>query len=201
MIDWLKSLPKTMFVALVLGAGVLFIVLQDPPHGICDARMTAFKAANVGFMDKDPATPLRTRRYERLLDICKQTNNVGGCFELFQKLREMVKAARLTGTECYAKLGNISEFEGILKESLDLMVKIAWGSQPPATPALKTGWLDAADLNLFCELKSLMTDVYGKDAWTGFMEPYFKSLPQANTLPRQETWGRMIFSLNCQAYL
>jgi hypothetical protein len=200
MIEWLKSLPKTIFVALVLGVGVLFIVFSDPPRTICDARMKAFDEGAKGFLTVDPVKK-REARFGKLLDICKKTNSVGGCYELFQNLRETVKATRLVGADCYSKLASRGEVKNAIQQSLDFMVRSAWGAEPPTTPALKAGWLDASDINLFCQLKTLMMDLYGENSWNGFIEGYFKELPKAQSLERTDAWQKMLFSVNCASYL
>lgn len=202
LIEWLKSLPKTMFVAIVLAAGVLFIVLSDPPRTICDSQMKHFKELSKDFLFLDPAKPIKKEtRYAKLLETCRSTNSPGGCLQLFGNLKSMLKDVNTFSPECYGKLSSMSEFTGALWGSLDLMVKMAWGAAGPKSAFEKTGWFDSADLNLYCSMKKVAIDVYGQSRWDGFVSEYLNSLPQAATLGRNEAWARMLLSVSCSAYL
>lgn len=202
MIEWLKSLPKTMFVAIVLAAGVLFIVLSDPPRTICDSQMKHFKELSKDFLFLDPAKPIKKEtRYAKLLETCRSTNSPGGCLQLFGNLKSMLKDANTFSPECYGKLSSMGEFTGALWGSLDLMAKLAWGASGPKSAFEKTGWFDSADLNLYCSMKKVAIDVYGQSRWDSFIGEYLNSLPQAATLGRNEAWARMLFSVSCSAYL
>jgi hypothetical protein len=202
MIEWLKSLPKTIFVAIVLTAGVLFIVLSDPPHTVCDSQVEAFNEATKDFLALDSAKANKKQtRFARLVETCKATNSPGGCYELFMNVKSLLRDSRTVSPECNGKLASHDGYTKAIWESLDLMVKIAWGEKPPQTPALKVGWFDPSDLNLFCLLKDVAINVYSQDRWNSFVEGYFTSLPAVSTLPRNDVWQRMLLSLNCSSYL
>ena len=202
MIEWLKSLPKVMFVTLVLGAGVLFIVISDPPRNLCDSQIDVLNADTNRFLGSDPQKPSQaTSNYVRLRDICKSTNTPGGCYEFFSELKKMVKEMRAVSPECQKKITSSGAVIGAVWESLDLLARIAWGNEPPLTAAVRAGWLDAADLNLFCELKTQVLRIHSEERWNSFVEGYFKSLPGADKLPRSDVWQRMLFSTNCASYL
>ncbi len=198
---WLKSLPKATFVALVLSVGVLYIVLSDPPKNLCDAQIDQFIAVSKGVLTLDPKKPSRkVTRFQELFELCKTTKTPGGCYELFAILKLVLKNSRSIEPSCYSKLSDQSEFETAVWSSLDLLVNLAWGDKPPAGSAQKQGWLDAADISLFCSLKDAGLNVFGKERYDGFQEKYFTSLPETKTLQRNEIWSRMIFSVNCGGF-
>lgn len=201
MLNWLKALPKTTFVALVLTVGVLYIVLSDPPKGICDAQMDQFKKVNLGLLSLNPKQPSRKlTHFEELFEICKTTKSPGGCYELFASVKQIIKNTRAVAPECYGKLSNHEAFQKSVWSTLDLMVHLAWGDHAPQLPAQKVGWFDPADLNLFCTLKNTATNIFGKERFDAFQEGYFQSLPESNSMPRTETWPRLLFSVSCGSY-
>lgn len=202
MVEWLKSLPKTAFVALVLTVGVLYIVLSDPPKNICDAQIEQFETVNRGLLTLDPKKPTkRVSRFKELIELCRSTKSAGGCYELFGIVKVILKNARLVEPACYSKLADQDDFKNAVWSSLDMLVRLAWGEHPPATANQRQGWLDGANLNLFCSLKSTATNVFGKSDFENFQETYFTSLPETNGLQRAEVWSKMIFSVNCANYL
>ena len=203
MIEWFKSLPKTIFVMIVIGAGILFIVISDPPRTVCDSQIEAFKKTTDSLLglNKIKNPNRKETRLQRLIETCKSTNSPGGCYELFASIKQTTKDIRTVSPECYGKLSSDAGVKEVIWQSLELMVKIAWGTKPPEAVSLKSGWLDPSDLNLFCELKKAAIDLYSLERWNAFMEPYFQSLPGATALGRAETWQRMLFSTNCGAYL
>ena len=77
------------------------------------------------------------------------------------------------------------------------MTQLAWGAKPPATVPVKYGWLDSADMNLFCEYKELAQKYYGQSSWESFRERVMVKLPEAEKLSRQDLWGKTILSTNC----
>ena len=201
MLEWFKSLPKTTFVTLVITAGILYIVLSDPPKNLCDAQMDQFKKVNVGVLSLNPKLKTRKQtRFQELFEICQNTKTPGGCYELFAITKQILKNSRSVAPECYRKLANDSAFDNAIWSTLDLMVRMAWGAKAPTVPALKNGWFDPADLNLFCSLKNVSQNVYGKDRYETFQEKYFKELPEASQSSRNDVWARLLFSVNCSNY-
>lgn len=203
MIEWFKSLPKTMFVTIVLTAGVLFIVISDPPRTVCDSQLDKFKEATSELLALDSVKrpTQKVNRFRKLLDTCKSTNSAGGCYELFLSVKRMLKVTQTISPECYGKLSSHEAFSSSLWQTLDLMVQLAWGAKPPQTSSLKGGWFDPADLNLYCEMKRAGENIYSASRWSSFVEGYFKSLPGASALSRDEAWSKMLFSINCSAYM
>jgi len=202
MLNWLKSLPKTTFVALVLTVGVLYIVLSDPPKNLCDAQIDQFDLINVGLLSPNPKDPShKTSKFQDLYAICKQTKSPGGCYDLFLNLKIILKNYRTVGPECFGKLSGHAALSDAIWSSLDLMARIGWGEKAPEVPALKLAWLDSADVNLLCNLKQSAIDIYGKERFDAFQEQFFKSLPDTDKMSREDIWSRLVFSVSCEAYM
>lgn len=195
------SLPKAMLVTLVLAVGIVFIVLSNPPATMCDAQIHEFKQSTADVLSLNPKDHFQTQtKMQQWLSTCEQTQDAGGCFTLFEGVRQVLRAQNTVSPKCFEQLGQESAFAHTIWKTLDLMAKLAWGSQPPVSPADNAGFLDAADLSLYCTLRQKAIDIYGQNRWNSFLEPYFSSLPGATKLSRNDAWGRMLFSVNCASY-
>lgn len=201
MIEWLLSLPKTMFVGLVLAIGVLGIVIFNPPHTVCDSQLEQFKEAQKNFLYLDPKQKFnKTTEFFRLQEKCKITNSPGGCYELFSKLRKLQEDLDNVADECNDKVSNEKAVREAFWQSLDLMIRIAWGAKAPRSPQEKQNWFDTADLNLFCRLKAQAVSLYGEEQMNKFFEKYFTELPGAQQIARESAWELSLMSTNCRYY-
>lgn len=196
-----NTLPKGLLAFLIIGAGILFIVLSDPPHTVCDSQIVVFKDAQKHFLFLDPDDKLaKVTHYQKLRDRCKMTNSPGGCFELFNEMKTMLRDFSGVPDECAPKVGNLTEVDKSLWEMAGLMVQLAWGEKPPTTYNQKFGWLDTADISLFCQLKYYLVEMYGQDAWAQFRERMMSTLPGAKNMARNQVWDLTILSENCSRY-
>lgn len=197
----LNSVPKAMLVFLLIAGGILFIVISDPPHSVCDSQMEAVIKMQAGFLKKDPKSKtILTTKYERLRDQCKLTNNPGGCYELFQELKTMIHDLATVPAECTSRIGSVPEFKKAMWESVELVIQLAWGEKPPESYNAKFGWLETADMSLYCQLKNRIVGVFGESQWNSFREKTLTALPGAQPLNRNQLWDMSLFSENCARY-
>jgi hypothetical protein len=198
----LRVIPKNMLAFLAIAGGILFwVVIYDPPHTVCDSQLEAVKKTQAKFLYKDPkAKKINTTRYQTLYDNCKVTNQPGGCYELFREMKRLLEDLSNLSRECGAELGAVAEHKKALWDVMDLLLRIAWGTQPPGAYHAKFGWLDTADISLFCSLKNRITTFYGELAWSTFREKMMKELPGAKDLAREQVWDLSLFSENCSRY-
>jgi hypothetical protein len=193
--------PKNVLAFLLIAGGILFIVLSQPPHSVCDSQMEVVNRNQLHFLFKDPKSKaIKTTKYETLRDHCKLTNNPGGCYELFQELKTMVYDLRTLSSECSAAISGTSEYKRALWDSAEMMVRLAWGEKPPSSYSSKLGWLEVADVSLFCRMRELLVAFYGDSAWESFRERLMKDLPGARELNRNQVWELSLFSENCARY-
>lgn len=198
---WLSQIPKFWLVTGGLTLAILFVVLSDPPKGICDAQMDVFRNNQKEFLYLDPKKEfIKTTGFDRGLERCKSTNAPGGCYELFEKTRRLLTELDAIPKECVDKVRGESVVGQILTKMMDLLVYIGWGSKPPELYNEKFKWLDSSDMNLFCRLKNHYEIIFGIDAMARKRESYFEELPGAKDLPRQKVWEAMILSENCSRY-
>lgn len=198
---FLANLPKNILATLIVGGGIFFIILVDPPHTICDAQLDTFKEAQLGFVYLDPQNKsVQTTDYELLTKQCRVSNSPGGCYELFARLKALISDIESIPKECTSKAAGEGKVRKLLWEALDLMAKLAWGEKPPQSYYEKFGWLEPPDLLLYCDLRRTVVRLYGKPAWEQFREGLFKTLPGATGLQRTQVWEHMLLSINCDQY-
>ena len=197
---FLSLIPKNLLAFLAIAGGIAFIVLEQPPHTVCDSQLEVINTAQTRFLMKNKSEKISTTRYERLRDHCRATNSPGGCYELFQELKTLLHDLGMLTKECAPVVSDIKEYKTALQESVELMVRLAWGEAPPSTYSAKLGWLDTADMSLFCRLKGTIVGLYGESWWTNFRERMMRELPLAKDMPRNQVWDLSIVSENCSRY-
>ena len=201
--DILNRFPKSLIAFVAIVGAIVFIVFSDPPHSVCDTEMTNFKARYEGkfFREKSKFSEVKKlTRYEKLRQLCIEANAPGGCYELFMELQNLLDELNKVPMECKAALSSVREVRDILWESLELMVRLAWGEKPPESYYEKFGWLDKANMNLYCRLKAKSLEFYGQNKWKQFQERFFTELPGTDKMKREKIWDRVILSSNCRAY-
>lgn len=197
----LATFPKNLLATLVIAGFTLLFILSDPPHTVCESQLEVLQKNQQNFLYKDPKSKVqKTTKYQRLRDHCKGTNSPGGCYELFQEVRMLLQDLASVPGDCISYAGDITEVKKALWETSELIVKLAWGTSPPAAYHNKFGWLDTADISLFCLLKTRIVAAYGDSSWTSFREKLMLELPGAKDLPRNQVWDMSIFSENCARY-
>lgn len=194
-------IPKWFLATVVIGGGIAFLVLYDPPHTVCESQIEVFKEAQKRLLFLDPKRKkIETTKFRELINHCKITNNPGGCYELFQETKTMLRDTQAVPSDCASVLGELKEVKSALWEVEELLVRLAWGEKPPGTYYQKFGWLDTADVSLYCQLKTAISRTYGESSWEGFREKMFKQLPGADKMSRNAIWDMTLFSENCARY-
>lgn len=197
----LRIIPKNMLAFVAIAGGILFIIASKPPHTVCDSQLETIQKAQQNFLYKDPkAKKVNTTKYQRLYEHCKITNAPGGCYELFQEMKTLLTDLSNLSRECAGPLGGVAEHKKALWDVMDLLIRIGWGVKPPDSYHAKFGWLDTADISLYCNLKTRITSFYGENSWNNFREKMMKELPGAKDIAREQVWELSLFSENCSRY-
>lgn len=197
----LNMLPKSMLAFLAIVGGILFIVLSNPPHSVCDSQVELIKKTQARFLFKDPKSKqIKTTRYQRLRDECKIANNPGGCYELFSELKTMLHDLGTLSSECSGAISDVTQVKTALRETSEMMVQMAWGERPPTSYQGKFGWMEIADISLFCQLKSRFITFYGEDEWNRTRLKISTALPGAVDMGPTQIWDMSLYSENCARY-
>lgn len=203
---WLSTLPRNILAFSAIVGGIIFIILADPPHTVCDSQIELLKTQQSGFVFKEAPAPGAKKKgstirasFTTLYDYCQQNAGPGGCYELFAATRSLVEDLQVVPNECASDLASVSEVKKILWAMSEFMARAAWGEKPPSAYLEKFGWLDTADVALFCTIKRQIEKTYGESSWVSFTEKLFRELPGAKDLPRKEAWEKLILS-DCHRY-
>lgn len=204
---WLSAIPKGLLAFGAIGIGTLFIIFSDPPHTLCDTQLEVLRKSQEGFLTPDPSLKIATTPlFQKLMTQCKISNSPGGCYEYFMQMKQLLEDIKDVPDECAPVVpsGNLTNSDAIqpaLFQTLKLLVQLAWGEKPPETYHEKFGWLDTADLSLFCDLRRTVQELYGRQPWEQFQESMFRELPGAANMTRKQAWEVMLLSVNCDRYL
>ena len=200
--NFLRTLPKNMTAFLAIAGGIALILIINPPHTVCESQIEIVRKAQRSFLwrEKPNSEILKTTKYEYLRDRCKGSNDPGGCYELFHGVRVLLEDMNSLGQVCGPKAGDLNEIRKALWDTIELLLRLAWGEKPPTLASMKFGWLDVADVTLFCKLKTRITTTYGDDQWVAFRERMMGELPGAKAMTRNQIWEMSLFSENCARY-
>jgi len=216
-----NSLPKPALAALVIGAALIFFMINDPPNTVCDIQADSLKESSerqvVASVDwrNGKLPPIIVQAQES----CQQGNSAGSCFEYFSILRKEAREIRNFSSQCRADLLGITEINKSLRDGVMLMSKMAWGSRPPEPGMARFGWLSDSELGLFCLIKDVYTQGLGEETWNEIRQAIFKELPgqpplskpgseslgieppkAIATMTEKDIWARSVFSVRCENY-
>lgn len=174
----LNQIPKPLIVLVAFIAGIAFIMYSNPQYTACQAQteimqksiereIYGVRGQAVGFSPKVSSQ----------VSSCKQGNGPGGCFELFQTLRKVMREVKQFDESCNADLAGIAELRGAIEGPMGLMVQVAWGDQPPESSEKRFGWFEASDVALFCQLRATYLRLYGEEEFMNFQMKVSGSLP------------------------
>ncbi|MEQ1875517.1 MAG: hypothetical protein ABL958_02650 [Bdellovibrionia bacterium] len=198
--QFLLSLPKAIIVFLALFVSLLVIMILQPPHTACNSQFEIFQASQMGFLYLDPkVTYKKTTGYEKSIELCKYGNSPGGCLDFFNGIKKLQKDLESVPGDCASEVSGNSSISKPVWDSLTFMVQLAWGSRPPGSYLERAGWFDTYHLSIFCDLKRLAIAQYGRDSWSRFVDTQLKSLPQATSISRNESWQRSVLSFPCES--
>jgi hypothetical protein len=216
-----NSLPKPVLVILVLVAAIIFFMVANPPHTVCDTQVEALQESLQGTLfpiksGKNMLPPNLSKAKE----VCQLGNSAGSCYEYFSLLRKIAGEVAKSSSECTTKIFEVPEVQLALNNGIELMARIAWGNQPPEPGVSRFGWLQEGDLAVFCRLRGIYLRAFGEEGWTEKRLAVFAKLPgeappagsdpsvitveqkkATQVLTEQEIWNLSIFSVRCENYL
>lgn len=197
MLSKINSIPKSILVTIILIIGILMIVIGDPPRNACDAQLDLFFKAQLGKVSsmrgKVGSLLVRTAKY------CGDTKTYGGCAEFHNTVRGVLRELHNVTPECTLKVITNEKIRMILKESMILMVKSAWGEKIPEPGPNVYGWMTMSEFALFCGMKRLVYEHMDDDAWETWVRSIIAKLPQAHELSFNQSFERSLFSLRCES--
>ncbi|MEK2644509.1 hypothetical protein [Bdellovibrio sp. BCCA] len=218
--NFINSLPKPVLAILAIIIGIFVFMLINPPHTVCDTQASTFKETQAGnifptVVKKNKIPPAIVRAKEA----CQLGNSAGSCYEYFMVLKKVADDVGKASSECTAQLYNITEVKSALNDGIELMARLAWGIKPPEPGLERFGWMQEAEIAVFCRLKSVYLRANGEEAWAALRKKVAAKLPgeevpfssdpaQATVEPKkatemlaeQDIWNRSLFSVRCEAF-
>lgn len=218
--NFLNSLPKPVLAILVLVVAIIAFMIMSPPHSVCDTQAEAFKEQQKGALfpteykkSKIPPTIIRAK------EACQLGNSAGSCYEYFTILRETADRVGQASAECTAQLYSINEVRSALNDGIELMARLAWGIKPPEPGLERFGWMQDAEIAIFCRLKNIYVRAQGEEAWANLRRRVYEKFPGEEippssdpsqvtveprkatlVLPELEIFNRSLFSVRCEVY-
>ena len=197
----LYKLPRAFLVTLLIGIGIAYVILNDPPHTFCKTQVEHFQFVQKGIIFKDPQDKIHKKTLmSRLIETCRKTVSPGGCYEYFSYLRRLLRDFRLVSTDCLKEVSLIEEVKQHLLIGTKLMVLIAWREEALTGQVDKFNWLNRTDMSLFCTLKKQITLFYGNPTWLSFEDSVLKQLPLSQKVSLQYLKKFSILSEPCSIY-
>lgn len=202
MLSSLYKLPKTLLAVIFIGAGIVFIILNDPPHTFCDTQVEKFKQAQKGFLYKNKED-VRAKKYgklDRTRLACQKEGAPGTCYEYFIQLKRLLKGFRILSQDCVQQIYATSKVKKTLSSALTLMTALAWREEVLTGQVSKFNWLTRADLSLFCQIKNKYIIQYGQEGYQLLENQILNQLPLKAKIPMELLKKRTILSEPCQLY-
>lgn len=213
----MNTFPKWFITALVLTGSVIGIYFYIPPHHVCDSQLEVFRESQQGLLypKKIKSVPVAAA-ISGAITTCKLSNGPGGCYDFFQILKKIVKDTKTSLSECASYFAEELIIRSSIQQGIELLALMAWGEKPPERGVTRFGWLQSSDILLFCEIKSLFIQMYGRDEYEALRSLISNKFPAepktyengectncselkmaTETMPHDEVWARSLFSTRC----
>ena len=196
---------------------ILFIFITNPPHTICNSQLNELTNQSTPFfiLDKNSQLAKLRRRstpffildksskvqekteYKKSFEYCQSNNNPGACLKLFNGVKNLVSTLEVLPRDCLS-LCRQKAFSDPLWETMEIMVRIGWGEQPPEDIYERSKWLSYSDFSLFCRIKRLLNLCHGEEKWKTRQEEILSSLPGADKMERRDVWKLALFATSCK---
>lgn len=176
--SFLSRFPKLLIAVVAISLSAAFIIYQNPPHTVCEIQMDDFKTSMQGIIvpkviQGKSAPPV----FNSARDACRYGNSMGACADYIQLTMRIAREVRKLNSECLPVFAELKNFRAIFEQFLGVLVFSAWGSKAPEENAERFGWLNEAHLAVFCRIKDLFVELYGKPALDTLTNDVMKGLP------------------------
>lgn len=193
------SLPKKILVPLLLAAGIAFVVLQDPPKGVCDVQKENYIVSNALFLfPKEDSSVNKKSFYQTALEECRQNNSPGGCYSLFSSVHRLTRSFNNVDSRCHKNIAQIKEVRDSLFLLYSLFIEISWAEGPQHELSNPLAWLSLNDVATFCQVKNQIYYFYGETEVAQLEQKAFQDI--APNYSPEEIRKFSILSENCSQY-
>ena len=192
-------MPQSLLVFLGLVGGLAAIFIMNPPHTACNSQLNELTKEHTPFFIIDKSVKFQEKtEYQKSFESCQNTNSPGGCLNLFNGIKELVGTLQVIPSDCFSKICLQKAFNQPLWDTIDIIVRIGWGDQPPENVHERNKWLSYSHFLLFCQIKKILNTCHGEEKWQDEQEKILQSLPGADKMTRQNIWRLTLFATSCQ---
>ncbi len=186
------SLLQNNFIKVTLGLliGVIIIFFLDPPKTACTEQIELYTEGVKGL----------AKSASQALAVCKEHPEPGGCVAFFDTLNKLETKFNEVTRQCQKDLSSEPLTRNWISTGMELFTLLAWGARPPESYLYRNGWLEISQVVEFCRLRNHLENIYGKEAWAGFVNNILPDLPGASQLSaigQNEAWNRSLLSDSC----
>lgn len=227
--NFFKTLPPAVLAILVLAGAIVLFIVSNPMHTLCDTQAEVLQQAQTGALFPQP-TQVRDEKGKHNETLpprivaakqkCQVGNSAGACYEYFTILKQLAVDIGKVSTECFAQMFELPNVQRALTDGVEVMARIAWGSEPPALWWNRSGWLQESELAVYCRIKNIYIRTKGQEEWENLRRAIFAKLPgeapvvktdpneivkepkrAVQVLSEQEIMSRSIFAVRCESFL
>ena len=197
----LYRLPRPLLATLLIAVGIVFMILNDPPHTFCDSQLEQFKKLQKGILYPDPTDYHKEKSIlKRTKTQCESEGAPGACYEYFSYIKRVLRDFRVLSPDCKAQIYAKSEVKKSLSSALSLITALAFREEVLTGQVSKFHWLTRADLTLFCEIKNKYIMEYGRGSYQALEAEILNLLPVKQKVPLPSLKKGTILSESCLAY-
>lgn len=197
----LYKLPKFLIASLFILIAIIFILVQDPPHQLCDTQLQHFKNLQSGLLYKNKqGFYTDSSRLNRKKKLCEKEQKPGTCYEYFYSLKQILKDLWLLSEECAAQVYKTPKVQKTLSQALSLMSFLAWDERVFEGSVSKYKWLNLTDLVLFCDIKRRYQLYYGELAYFQLEQQILKDLTSKKQWSLKKRKTKSLLSVTCSIH-
>lgn len=185
--QFINSTPKPVLAIIAILLVVFFLWNTNPPHTVCDAELAQKKETLQGIL-----FPQKIKKHtnppkiQAVKEACQLGNSAGSCYEYFDLLRDLAQLVSGSTSECMPKYFKVPEIQKTLKDGVEVMARIAWGSVPPDPAAYsRYSWMQEAEISTFCRIKSVYIRGAGEGAYEELRKQVSAKFPGEKSLDEQ----------------
>lgn len=201
MVNFLKSLSRHSFAIIVIVFGIVAIVFFNPPARVCVTYKNSFLEKQKGFLILDEFQEKLKRdkftvqtHFEVLYQACLDGMSSGSCVELFSQFTKFLSDLSVVSSDCLSEITLVKE---ALSKMIRLITVIAWESGGQVSASQIQGWLNRAEVYLYCQMTKIYQTSYA-DEWEHLRESVLAELKPAKGTG-QNFYEKSLFSVNCHA--
>lgn len=199
--QWIDRIPRFLLSVIVVVSVVVGLTLYEPKATVCEIQMQVIvKKLRKHFTYRKEDGWTYNSKVNAKYKFCIQSNSMGGCHALIQRFNYYEKQVRTIPSSCKGH-ESISKMEKWMIRAIQLMARLAWGTELPADSTPIAGWLDTSTVALYCRMSREYGRLYGEDKLKALENHTISKLPGVDGLYKKDRRAKTLFATSCRQYL